>query len=318
MIRRRSYSTRNQEEAQEFFATAYLGARWQAPADREAFKLVNQRVDAGPFQLDSMRMGATVASSFRPEDVYYVTYLSGGRLRVKHADVEEMVVPGELVLSGQVGVEAATEADDIRQEVITVRASVVREAAGLDPQGPEVPTFRSIRPLSAQKARNWRATQAYLHGILVSGETGDSPLLIDSASRLLASLMLETFPNSAVVSTGGQDPRDSRRPESLRRAVGFIEENAGRAIGITEIASAARVSPRAVELAFRRHLDTTPSAYLRRMRLDRAHHELLEASGGDSTSVAGVACRWGFSSPGRFSRYYRELFGTNPSETLRS
>jgi AraC-like DNA-binding protein len=318
MTFRSSYATRDPEEAQEFFATAYLGARWRGPVDREAFRLVNERLDAGPFQLDSMRMGARVVSSFRPEDVYYVTYLSGGSLRMKQADVQERVGPGELVLSGQVGIEATTEAADIRQEVVTVPVASVQEAAGLEPGGPKVPTFTSIRPLSARKAHAWRATQTYLHGVLVNGETGDSPLLIGSADRLLAGLLLETFPNSAVASTGSGDRRDSRSPESLRRAIGFVDENAGRDIGIAEIAAAARVSPRAVELAFRRHLDTTPTAYLRGVRLDRAHQELLEASGGDSISVTEVAYRWGFSSPGRFSGYYRKRFGTTPRETLRS
>ncbi len=55
----------------------------------------------------------------------------------------------------------------------------------------------------------------------------------------------------------------------------FIDEHAHQDISTADIAAAAHVTIRAVQLAFRRHLDTTPLEYLRRVRLDRAHQELM-------------------------------------------
>jgi transcriptional regulator GlxA family with amidase domain len=72
-----------------------------------------------------------------------------------------------------------------------------------------------------------------------------------------------------------------------------------------------------VQLAFRRHLDTTPTAYLRQVRLDAARIELLAAAPEDRVTVTEVAYRWGFCSPSRFAERYRAAFGTTPSETLR-
>jgi transcriptional regulator GlxA family with amidase domain len=43
----------------------------------------------------------------------------------------------------------------------------------------------------------------------------------------------------------------------------FVDDNAHRDISITDIASAVHVTIRAAQLAFRRHLSTTPTAYLR-------------------------------------------------------
>lgn len=82
----------------------------------------------------------------------------------------------------------------------------------------------------------------------------------------------------------------------MRRAVAFIEENAHLDITVADIAAAVCVTTRAVQLAFQRHLDTTPTAYLRRARLARAHADLTRASPGDGLTVTAVAYRWGFPS----------------------
>ena len=49
------------------------------------------------------------------------------------------------------------------------------------------------------------------------------------------------------------------------------------AIGLADVASAAGVSSRALQKAFRRFRDTTPMAHLRALRLDLARSELARA-----------------------------------------
>jgi transcriptional regulator GlxA family with amidase domain len=107
------------------------------------------------------------------------------------------------------------------------------------------------------------------------------------------------------------------QPETLRRAVGFIHEHAHLDIGLSDIAAAIGVTPRSIQYTFRRHLGTTPLEYLRRVRLDRAHRDLLAANPAVDTVMA-IAERWRFSHPGRFSIAYREAFGRPPSRTLRA
>ena len=107
------------------------------------------------------------------------------------------------------------------------------------------------------------------------------------------------------------------QPRTLRRAIDFIHENAHRDIGLSDIAAAIGVTPRSVQYIFRRHLSTTPLEYLRRVRLDRAHRDLLAADPAVDTVMA-IAGRWQFGHPGRFSIAYKEAFGTPPSRTLRA
>ncbi|MFJ6576984.1 helix-turn-helix domain-containing protein [Streptomyces sp. NPDC091368] len=66
-----------------------------------------------------------------------------------------------------------------------------------------------------------------------------------------------------------------------------------------------------------RHLDSTPLAHLRRVRLALAHADLRAAEPGTAT-VASVAMRWGFAHPGRFAAAYRSAYGRAPSSTLRA
>ena len=53
--------------------------------------------------------------------------------------------------------------------------------------------------------------------------------------------------------------------------MGFIDARAADPIGLTEIATAAQLSPRALQATFRRHLGTTPLGHLRSVRLARVH-----------------------------------------------
>jgi transcriptional regulator GlxA family with amidase domain len=98
----------------------------------------------------------------------------------------------------------------------------------------------------------------------------------------------------------------------------FIDEHAGEPITLNEIAVAARLSPRGVQAAFRRHLDTTPLAYLRSVRMERAHRDLQSAQPANGENVAMIAARWGFAHLGRFAIDYRRRYGSYPSQTLRT
>jgi AraC-like DNA-binding protein len=311
-----AYATDEPGTAEEYISAAYLDVGLSLPDDRAAFRFAMDRLDCGAFQLDSMEIAARAAFRYEPDQEYFVSTVSRGSLRVRQRGVDERLVPGEVALIGRPGVETVTEIANFRQSVVNFRASLLRAAAGLDPDGPELPRFDSIRPASESHADIWRRAVDFATTTLRDQAVAASPLVVGATERLLAELVLATFPNSALAPPTPGAGEDARSPATLRRAVAFIEANADRDIGIAEIAGAARVSRRAVQQAFRRHLDATPTAYLRRVRLDAAHRELREAEPGALT-VTEVAYRWGFCSPSRFTERYRAAFGTTPSETLR-
>ena len=102
------------------------------------------------------------------------------------------------------------------------------------------------------------------------------------------------------------------RPRTLRRAQEHIHANFAAPITVTDVAAAAGASVRRVQEAFAEHLDTSPMAYLRTVRLDHCRRVLSEGRG----TVTDVAQECGFTHLGRFSAAYRERFGELPSQTL--
>lgn len=111
-------------------------------------------------------------------------------------------------------------------------------------------------------------------------------------------------------------PRDLVRRRHVRVAMDFIAEHAAEPIAGPDIAQAACVSLRALQAGFQEELGISPMSYLRNVRLDRAHAELL--TGADGASVSQIATRWGFMHLGRFAEQYRRKFGVLPSETVRA
>src|SRR5262249_26842763 len=148
--------------------------------------------------------------------------------------------------------------------------------------------------------------------LLADPAVPDMPLLVGALERLLAAAALLAAPRLvtaaspwvAPVADGHRAEGRGGHPQTLRRAGAYIESSAEKDMGLVEIATAAGVSVRAVQLSFRRHLDDTPLGYLRRVRLDRAHSELREADPTCGDTVVAIARRWGFINPGRFAAAY--------------
>jgi transcriptional regulator GlxA family with amidase domain len=120
---------------------------------------------------------------------------------------------------------------------------------------------------------------------------------------------------AAVTGIDGFEVRCTSTATVVRRAFAHIDDHLDEPLTIVDIARAARLTPRGLQAAFRRELDTTPMGYLRDARLAAAHAELQRADP-STTTVPEVAVRWGFPDPAYFARIYRRAFGTAPRRTL--
>ncbi len=104
---------------------------------------------------------------------------------------------------------------------------------------------------------------------------------------------------------------------ATRTATDFIESHLDQPLSASAVASAAGLSARTLQVASRSELQTTPTAYIRGRRLERARADLASASYCGAATVTGIATRWGISHLGRFATEYRARFGESPSQTLR-
>jgi AraC-like DNA-binding protein len=125
-------------------------------------------------------------------------------------------------------------------------------------------------------------------------------------------LLVADHPYRHVVS-GGTPAVGSR---AIRAAVELIQAEAHLPLTVSSIAARCHISVRSLQQEFRRHLGTSPMAYLREVRLRRAHQSLLE-SDPSTTSVAAVAYDWGFTNLGRFAAAHAARYNELPAITLR-
>jgi anti-anti-sigma factor len=247
------------------------------------------------------------------EGFVVVDSLLEGTFELEHPDGTDRYGPGDVFVANHPAADFAAGTHGIRVLTTIMPAALLDDTAA--PAGGAPVRFVSHAPADGD-GRHWRAFSRGVHELLDDPDAGSAPLVVGAAARQLAALALVTFPNTAVATPTRTDRRDGH-PATLRRAMAFIEAAPDRDLSLADIARAAHVTPRAVQLAFRRHLGTTPMAYLRRVRLAEAHDELRRTTPEDGSTITRIALRWGFASPSRFSEQYRDAYGVTPSQTLR-
>jgi len=145
----------------------------------------------------------------------------------------------------------------------------------------------------------------------------DESVRSDKATALLSEaalrLIFENFPHRF---SNRLDRRLSdAMPRHVRAAIDFMRANLHQPLTLGDIAEAAGVGVRSLQVGFQYFRDSTPLAYLRDIRLEAVHTELSRPE--NTLLISEVALKWGFTQMGRFALQYRAAFGQQPSETVR-
>lgn len=101
----------------------------------------------------------------------------------------------------------------------------------------------------------------------------------------------------------------------VRHVDDYLEAAGARPVHVSEICAEFRLSRRSLHRAFHEVFGMGPVMFLRHKRLCTIHSILRESAPG-TTTVSKVAIEQGFIELGRFSQYYRTMFGEYPSQTL--
>jgi AraC-like DNA-binding protein len=140
--------------------------------------------------------------------------------------------------------------------------------------------------------------------------------LSDSSAEFWKRTIIDCVTTTVVTSLPPDDLGHLPSAMKLVRDVEDYLHAAGtRPVHVSEICSMLRVSRRSLHRAFHEVFGMGPVTFLRYKRLCAIHSILRESRPGDTT-VAEVAIRQGFAELGRFSQYYRTMFGEYPSQTL--
>ncbi len=308
------FESQDLEETEEFLSTHYAPMRIGSTTAEAHARIA--RVGSAVISVDRVDFGFEMTYDVEPLGRIGLCDVAAGTLEdhgPEGAEVESFGA-GEMFVLAPPDRRYGGTVNRARYTVTMIDPAVLGEVAlG---SGDQPVALLDHRPTDdAAAARLRRAIDHFDTAVLNDPVAAGSPLILGNAARYVAAHVLSAFRTSAAAEVPG-DSRDAH-PAALSRAIEFIEDNAGDDITPAQIAAAAHVSIRSLQLAFRRHLDTTPMAFLREVRMTRTHRDLHAGtvSGGDS--VAEIAGRWGFSHHGHFGQAYRRAYGETPGATLR-
>lgn len=266
-------------------------------------------VDFGPVKLFREQISTKVEQVFAPPPgavIFSMNSGVGARSAVAGIDLDEQAF---CLLSGGRDYHSVTpEASDV--------LGVELPEETLEGYAIACPSSSGHRPV-------WRALQVpqvtwWLSSVLDCCTQGRTRPFEGENVAMLADMVVESC--RALLCDGALQERPMGRSAARFDLVLRAREQAFRIFPETcevqELAESLRVSQRLLEESFREVLGMGPASWLRVQRLNRAHRDLRDANS-DDTTVAEVATRWGFWHLGRFSGYYRDLFGHTPSATLR-
>ena len=300
--------------AHSWLRTTYPGYLPEETNSRRNFLFQAVHEQAGRSGVSRLRYSSTADNNVAP-DVILVVRPSAGAMMVRLGR-EEVAVPAgaPVLLPARQAVSvlwADTEAGCICLNADDVERVAV-ETTGLDGLAFR---FTGLQPMLPGFGRRWNDTvQAVTRAVLRNRRTMAGPVLTGDLAQRLAEAVLGTFP-STLLASHRRVPPDHATPAVVRRAVDFIDANAERELTVTEIAAAAGIGPRGLQAAFLRHQDSTPAAYLQRVRLDRAHRELVDSDPAHRETLPAVAARWGFPRPSAFVTAHQQAYGRPPART---
>lgn len=310
------FSTTDPEMGREYLGDVY-GTKLQVQGvlDDEFCRVAHTH--AGTFDIAETRLPADLHFDVdAPTRTLTINLLNVGQIEWDYNGTQGRAGPGDVFVAALPHVSCSVRTVHCDVRTVSLSLNLMHSTAGIpiDDVPPGRLRFTTHYPESQSAARGMKdAVENVTKSLKANDQFAAEHLVIGNAARLLATTALCTFPHlSDAIPFNACDAT----PTAARRAAAFIEENAHTDIGLADIAAVARVTPSTLNYAFLLHRGTSPMGYLCRMRMDRAHFDLLGADPTRGDTVAAIAARWGYINSSNFCSRYRDIYGVGPQDTL--
>jgi AraC-like DNA-binding protein len=305
-------------EANAFCRRMYYGPLEVKPTgDITGFAFSADVVQFGPLTFGEISYGVEVCAELADlRTAYHVLAPLTGAVQVLHRGVATTADPGRAAVFQPGGEIELRWAADCRAVSVKVdRFAFERELATPDTAEPAPLVLGATFGLAGGPGRSWMGLIRLLHSEI---REPDGLSAVPRLMRRWCDLAVASLASAVEQPYGSDIPGvpTARRPRPVKRTLDAMHAEPGRAFTAHELAAIAGVGVRVLQESFRRHVGVSPLTYLRRLRLEGVHAELLRSDRGE-VSVSEVAHRWGFTHLGRFAGAYRDRYGISPSETLR-
>jgi AraC-like DNA-binding protein len=312
--------TTSPEQSIHLCKTSFYPHRLRLLGPTRNFGLIQRVTRVGPITVGDITYETDVALGFDEiRASYHVNVPLKGGLESRHRGLEITQSPEVASIYRPDGEMTVTRwPAGTRNLAVKIDQFAVDRALDSLVDGPvdsPVP-FEASLPLNGAAAQSWVRLLLMVQRQLdsadsVIGHTLVSDPLVESLIHGL--LLVADHPYRDELAA----PAEPGRPAAVRDAMDIIEAGAHLPLTTTALAAQCHISVRTLQEGFRRHLGMSPMAYIRVVRLRRAHRDLCSADPYQST-VAAIAHRWGFTHLGRFAAAHKTTYGQTPMEALRA
>ncbi|WP_368679868.1 AraC family transcriptional regulator (plasmid) [Rhodococcus opacus] len=313
-----AFDTCRLDEAQAALGQTYYPHRLDQLTTDPDLTMSLRTVRLGPLTLGRLSYGAEVSLDFGElENAYHVSIPLSGRVETQTGRQTNIFTPERacIYLPHQPTRITRWSADGVQYGIKFDRDYLEAELRALLGRPARTPvTFDPVLDLSSREGASWLA--------LVRTLTAD---LDEDHSLLYNPLMSGQLVNALITGlllAAKHEHRDllvspapAARPRTIKLALDAMHAYPEEAWTVRGLAELVGVSVRTLQDGFARYVGISPVTYLRDLRLERAHQDLIQADARHD-AVADVAYRWGFRHLGRFAADYRRRYGQSPSQTL--
>jgi AraC-like DNA-binding protein len=314
------FRTRSPAQAIHLCETAYYPHRLRLLGPSHSFGLTQRVTQVGPITVGDITYETDVALGFdQNRTSYHVHVPLKGWLESRHRGQQLTSTP---VLAAIYRPDAEVTATrwpggsrHLAVKIDQVAVDRALETLVDIPLDRPIP-FAATLPLKAAAAHSWVQLLLMVHRQLECPDTlMRHSLVLDPLvdSLIHGFLLVADHPYREALAA----PAAPGRPAAVRDAMDIIEAGPQLPLTTSTLAKQCHVCVRTLQQGFQRHLGMSPMAYVRVVRLRRAHRDLRSADPTHNT-VAAIAHRWGFTHLGRFAAAHQTTYGQTPLQALRA
>lgn len=311
------FETARVADARRYMSEVFRSHRLSTAPGETSIRMRHEAVRPGRISLHWLRYGAPVTMS-APEmgGFYLFQFVFGGGCEIRHRGRAEIVADGHGYAVDPSDPLSKTWASDCEQLILRVDRALLENFAareiGEDVDGRLGFDFE-ILPVASGSRCIVGLAESLRDDTAPPGSGLTHPRVTGHLDTTIMSLLLASFPHRfrAQYDRAGQ----ACAPYYVRRAEDYARAHWREPIAIGDLAKAADVGVRSLFSGFRRFRGVTPMSYVKSLRLDRAHRELLRADPSEH-SVTQIALGCGFTHMSKFARDFQARFGERPSAVL--
>jgi AraC-like DNA-binding protein len=301
------------EQVREFYADEYSACVAVGPPEPNArFVVAADQLRLGPLEVTEHRRSVEMAFRLERDDAYIVCLTAAGAMNLEQ---RRDVVAGSrfravLYQPSTGSAVIRTGAPNLARGLLVQRWALAARLELL--LGHPVPPAMTMVPAVDLHTAGGRAWLDLLGLFAAAFNDPDHivlrPITTEPLSHALIDglLMVTDHPYSDVL----HRPAATCRPRHVKIALDAMHDGPDLPHTTESLARLAGVGVRNLQTGFRNHVHMSPMAYLRQLRLARAHDDLHAQR---AATIAEAAHRWGFTHLGRFAAEYRAKYGEVPS-----